>query len=209
MEETKTKQSKKSVKKTKIDYDAMEKHQKMIEFLDNILNNVELELKRSKIILAKLSKFDASNVNSLESDQETDIILNEDLQSYEEDNTQIVEWYFDWYFMFWADQKKYPVPMNYSSKTKLVPWDKLKLKILEDGKFVYKLIQPTERKHIKAKLSKTDDNKFIAITDEWNSYFLNQAAITFFKWKPWDELYIVINAKKEENFAAIEAIIKK
>ena len=59
-----------------------------------------------------------------------------------------------------TDQKKYPVPLNYSSKTKLVPGDILKLKILEDGKFVYKLIQPIERKHIRATLSKTDDNKF-------------------------------------------------
>ena len=40
--------------------------------------------------------------------------------------------------MIGADQKKYPVPMNYSSKTKLIPGDTLKLKVMPDGKFIYK-----------------------------------------------------------------------
>lgn len=85
----------------------------------------------------------------------------------------------------------------------------LKLKILEDGRFIYKLIQPVERKHVRAILSKTDDNKFVAITDDGKNYFLNQAAVTFFKGKAGDELYILINDKEEMGFAAIEAIIKK
>jgi hypothetical protein len=122
---------------------------------------------------------------------------------------QVVEWLFDGYFMVWSDQKKYPVPLNYASKTKLVPGDILKLKILTDGKFVYKLIRPVERKHVRAVLSKTDDNKFIAVTDDSKTYFLNQAAVTFFKWKASDELYIVTNADGSGSFAAIEAIIKK
>jgi hypothetical protein len=85
----------------------------------------------------------------------------------------------------------------------------LKLKILEDGKFIYKLIQPVERKHIKAVLSRTDDNRFVALSDDGKSYFLNQAAVTFFKGKPGDELYVLINDKEDMSFAAIEAIIKK
>jgi hypothetical protein len=38
---------------------------------------------------------------------------------------------------------------------------------------------------------------------------LNQAAVTFFKGKPWDELYVLANEKEDASFAAIEAIIKK
>jgi hypothetical protein len=34
---------------------------------------------------------------------------------------EVIEGLFDGYFMIGADQKKYPVPMNYSSKTKLIP----------------------------------------------------------------------------------------
>lgn len=108
----------------------------------------------------------------------------QDLSSYSEEGAEVIEGLFDGYFMVGVDQKKYPVPMNYSSKTKLVPGDKLKLKVMNDGKFIYKLIQPVDRKHLKAILSKTDDNKFTANTDDGKIYFLNQAAVSFFKGVP-------------------------
>ena len=111
--------------------------------------------------------------------------------------------------MVGADQKKYPVPMNYSSKSKLIPGDVMKLKILPDGKMLFKLIKPAERKHLRAILSKTDDNKFTANTDDGKIYFLNQAAVSFHAGTPGDELYIIVNDKDEGLFAAIEAIIKK
>jgi hypothetical protein len=129
--------------------------------------------------------------------------------SYSEEGVEVIEGVFDGYFMVGGDQKKYPVPMNYSSKTKLIPGDVLKLKVMLDGKFVYKLIKPADRKHLRAILSKTDENKFTANTDDGKIYFLNQAAVTFFKGAPGDELYIIVNEKDKGSFAAIEAIIKK
>ncbi len=189
----------------------MKKHQQMVHFVQNVLSEMESDIKRMHTILNQLVKFDPENPDSLESVEKEihETTGGIELKTYNEENAEVIEGKFDGYFMIGADQKKYPVPLNYSSKTKLVPWDLLKLKILEDGKFIYKLIQPIERKHIRAVLSKTDDNKFIALTDEGKSYFLNQAAVTFFKWKPWDELYILINDKEDMSFAAIEAIIKK
>jgi hypothetical protein len=47
------------------------------------------------------------------------------------------------------------------------------------------------------------------VTDDGQTFFLNQAAVTFFKGRPWDELYILTNEKDNGWFAAIEAIIKK
>lgn len=187
----------------------MLKHQQMVQFVQNLLENMEGEMKRIRLALNQLAKFDPENPESIEFKDVGQTIGVEELKSYSEENAEVVEGKFDGYFMIWSDQKKYPVPMNYSSKTKLVPWDFLKLKILEDGKFIYKLIQPVERKHIKAVLSKTEDNKFVAITDDGKNYFLNQAAVTFFKGKAGDELYILVNDKEEMWFAAIEAIIKK
>ena len=187
----------------------MEKHTQMVQFVKNTISGIETDLKRIKIILNKLSKFDPKDPESLNDKELEETIGATDLKSYKEDNVQVIEWKFDGYFMVWADQKKYPVPLNYSSKTKLVPWDILKLKILENGQFVYKLINPVERKHVRAILSMTDENKFTAITDDGKTYFLNQAAVTFFKWKPWDELFILINEKDGGSFAAIEAVIKK
>ncbi len=207
MTETKTKA--KAPKTTKDDL--MKKHAQMIQFVQNVLWEMENDFKRVKIVLNQLSKFDPENSDSLTStEKENDNVMwSDELKSYTEENAEVVEWKFDGYFMVWVDQKKYPVPLNYSSKTKLVPGDILKLKILDDGKFVYKLIQPIERKHIRAVLSKTDDNKFVAVTDDGKNYFLNQAAVSFFKGKPGDELYVLVNEKEDASFAAIEAIIKK
>jgi len=186
----------------------MKRHQQMVQFVQNTIENMENDIKRIKLTLNQLTKFDPENPESIEH-KETEKTTEEEQKTISEENAEIIEGKFDGYFMIGWDQKKYPVPMNYSSKTKLVPWDHLKLKILEDGKMIYKLIQPVERKHIRAVLSKTDDNKFVAITDDGKNYFLNQAAVTFFKGKAGDELYILINDKEEMGFAAIEAIIKK
>lgn len=209
-----TKASSKSVKPTlkkteSINLEAMEKYQQMINFLWNEVSSIEVRLKKIKIILDQLVNFDPKDVKSLISKEWNDMVSNTELSAYSEDGVEVIEWLFDGYFMVWADQKKYPVPMNYSSKTKLIPWDTLKLKVMPDGKFIYKLIKPADRKHLRAILSRTDDNKFTAVTDEGTVYFLNQAAVTFFKWTPGDELYIIINEKDKGSFAAIEAIIKK
>ena len=191
--------------------EAMQKYAQMLDFVKNLLMNTENELKRINVVIEQLSNFDPSNPESLTNIPQVDESFGwEDLSTYQdEENIQVVEWKFDGYFMVWANQKKYPVPLNYASKTKLVPWDTLKLKIMAEWKFVYKLIRPVERKHIKATLSKTDESKFVAMSEDGKVYFLNQAAVTFFKWKPWDELYIITNAEWTWWFAAIEAVIKK
>ena len=192
-----------------VDPEVMKKHQQMINFLRNEISNVEVELKKMKVILDQLVNFDPKDIKSLSAVDGQDSLGNQELSTYSEEWIEVIEGLFDWYFMIWADQKKYPVPMNYSSKTKLIPWDTLKLKVMPDGKFIYKLIKPADRKHLRAILSRTDDNKFTAVTEEGTVYFLNQAAVTFFKGTPGDELYIIINEKDKGSFAAIEAIVKK
>lgn len=205
-----SKTAKPTLKKTpSVDPEVVKKHQQMINFLRNEISSVEVELKKMKVILDQLVNFDPMDIKSLTSMEGDDPMWSQELTTYSEEGVEVIEWLFDWYFMVGADQKKYPVPMNYSSKTKLIPWDTLKLKVMPDWKFIYKLIKPADRKHLRAILSRTDDNKFTAVTEEGTVYFLNQAAVTFFKWTPWDELYIIINEKDGGSFAAIEAIIKK
>ena len=127
----------------------------------------------------------------------------------ENENIKVIEGTFDGNFMQGNDGKIYPVPMNYASKTKLVPGDMMKLRIMEDGKLVYKLIAQAPRKFVKAKLSKTDEGKFIALTEEGKTYALNQAAVTFFKGNVGNEMSIIVNASEEHPAAAIEALIDK
>src|SRR4030042_5020393 len=55
---------------------------------------------------------------------------------------KVIEGIFDGQYMIDKDGKKYPIPANYASKSKLVAGDVMKLTILSDGSFVYKQIGP-------------------------------------------------------------------
>ena len=99
----------------------VQKHQQMVQFIQNLLGNIENDMKRIKLALNQLAKFDPENPESLEHKDSEQTMGSEELKSYSEENAEVVEGKFDGYFMIGSDQKKYPVPMNYSSKTKLVP----------------------------------------------------------------------------------------
>lgn len=187
----------------------MKTHIQMIRFCIDTMQKLESDLKRVKFILNKLEKFNPEDEQSLAMDEELKPLHTDTTTSYEEWDIQIVEGIFDGYFMIGPEMKKYPVPMNYASKTKLVAGDKLKLKILEDGKFIYKLIHPVERKYLKGTLSLDDEGKSIVVADEGGVFFVNQAAVNFFKGNPWDKVYILANEKENYDYAAIEAIVKE
>ena len=153
--------------KTKTNEELMKNYQQLLQFAQNSLSNAEMQLKRVKLTLEQLQSFDPENPESLSSYlEEAKATMPEELKTYKDEDAEVVEGIFDGYYMVGADQKKYPVPMNYSSKSKLIPGDVMKLKILPEGRLVFKLIKPAERKHLKAILSKTDDNKFTANTED-------------------------------------------
>ena len=176
----------------------MKNEEKMIIAVLELLEKIEWDIKRIKNVIKNHKK---------QEDTETDNIkeVSEKLATYEEGEARIIEGLFDGIFMVWADGKKYPVPTNYSSKSKLISNDLLKLKIMPDWKLVYKLIWPAPRKYIRATVSKYDDWKFIAIWDDWKTYNLNPAATSFFKIKLGDELSIIVNAEWKWDYAAIES----
>ena len=97
----------------------MAKHQQMVQFVQNMLGNMENDMKRIRLTLNQLAKFDPENPESVEIKEEK--TGESEFKAYSEENAEVIEGKFDGYFMIGADQKKYPVPMNYSSKTKLVP----------------------------------------------------------------------------------------
>ena len=182
----------------------MAKQNNGLKSLEDLLAKIETDVKRAKLMIQQLSEWKGNLENaSIDMDK-----ISAQLETYTESwDTQVIEGVFDGYFMIWADKKKYPIPMNYSSKSKLIPWDVLKLRIMSDGKLIYKLTGQANRQYIKATLSKSDENKFTALTDEGKIYYLNQAAVTYYKWKIWDEIAIIANADGIGNFAAIEAVI--
>ena len=181
---------------------------KTVQALSLTIESIENDIKRVKNTLSTLWTL-KSNIGDIDA-----IIENSkqwlNISKSENTDENVVEWFFDGYFMVWDDLKKYPVPVNYSSKSKLIPWDRLKVTIKDNGELMYKLIVPAERKHIRAILSKDekDHSKFFAIATDNQTYSLNTAAVSFFKWLPWDEVYITINKDWKWWYAALEAVIK-
>ncbi len=123
-------------------------------------------------------------------------------------NGGVVEGVFDGSGMMGPDGRQYSIPFNYSSKSKLVEGDVLKLTITPRGSFVYKQINPIERIRVMAKLDQDIDGNFNAISGN-KKWKLLLASVTYFKGEPGDEVVILIPKKKESKWAAIENIIKK
>lgn len=119
----------------------------------------------------------------------------------------IIEGIFDGQNMIGPDKRAYPVPANYASKSKLVPGDILKLTIQADGTFLYKQIGPTERKTLIGKLG-FNDNQYKVVADG-KIYKVLLASVTYFHAEAGDKITIVVPAKKESEWAAIENLLPK
>lgn len=120
----------------------------------------------------------------------------------------VIEGMFDGENMISADEKKYLVPANYASKSKLLPGDILKLTILPDGSYVFKQIGPTERKKIVGELSEVADGKYV-VNSEGEQYRVLLASVTYFKAEPGDKLTIIVPEKKNSEWAAVENLFEK
>jgi len=119
----------------------------------------------------------------------------------------IVEGIFDGEEMIDSSGKKYPIPQNYASKSKLVAGDKLKLTVVPDGTFIFKQIGPVNRKRIVGKLTESGGNyKVIA---GGKKYHCLKASVTYFRVNPGDEVTIIVPKVGECDWAAIENCLSK
>ena len=120
---------------------------------------------------------------------------------------KVVEGVFNGEAMVGPDGQTYPVPANYASKSKLLEGDTLKLTIAEDGSFLYKQIQPIDRRNAIGTLALTDGN--YTISAEGKSYKVLTASVTFYKAEPGDQVTIVIPKDHDATWAVLENVIKK
>lgn len=120
---------------------------------------------------------------------------------------KIIEGVFDGQNMIGPDNKQYPVPANYSSKSKLVEGDVLKLTIVDDGSFIYKQIGPVERRKIIGVLMQDEIGDYKVI-GEGKTYRVLLASLTYFKAESGDEVTIVVPKDGESQWAAVENVIK-
>ena len=180
-----------------------------INTLMDLIEHMESDLKKIKALASKLQT--GKRPTRTTSTYVPEILLDKGggpLAVEDSDNSKVVEGIFDGYFMIGTDSKKYPVPMNYSSKSKLIQWDHLKLRIMSDGALKYKVVKPADRKFVKATLVKHDDGRFQAIDETKKLYNLNQAAVTFFSGQAGDELSLIVPLDTNADYATIEVVVK-
>ena len=171
-----------------------------IALAKEMLATAESNIRSAKKILTELAGGKSDSTEKLSK-------AAQELSAEEEGEQQIIEGVFDGQNMIGPNQKTYPVPANYASKSKLVPGDVLKLTIKEDGGFLYKQIGPTERKSVKGVLTYEEGQyKVIAEGDTYNVLL---ASVTYFKAEVGDEITLVIPDHGESEWGAIENVIPK
>lgn len=119
----------------------------------------------------------------------------------------VIEGIFDGQYMIDKEGKRYPIPANYASKSKLVAGDVMKLTILSDGSFVYKQIGPIARKKVIGTLvNENDEYKVVAAG---KPYKVLMASVTYFKLNPGDDVTVLIPETSDSEWAAVESAIIK
>lgn len=164
-----------------------------------MINNLEeKDIKKIKNVLTQLE----ANICELKKIISDDTIGNLCFDIDTKSAKEYVEGEFDGRFMITKDNKKYLVPENYASKSKLVAGDTLKLVITSNGTHVFKQISPVDRKKIKGIFFATE-GQFYVKTKE-GDFRLLKAPVTYFKVKEGDEVTIIIPALKKSKWAALD-----
>lgn len=175
---------------------------KKVKELESLVYNLELELKKTKLILGELSGRSVSQAVNYS------LKAAEVGKENEDDGSLIIEGVFDGQVMIGPDGKKYSVPANYASKSKLVEGDILKLTIVPDGSFIFKQISPVPRARLVGHLVKDKElNEFVVLAGD-KVYRILFASITYFKGEEGDEVVILVPKDNDSNWAAVENIIQ-
>lgn len=174
-----------------------------IHELEDFIQRQELELKKMKIVLEELKGKTSS--------QAVDYVIkaSEVGTERESDEGVIIEGVFDGQNMIGPDGKKYSVPANYASKSKLVEGDILKLTIDRQGNFIYKQIGPIERKRLIGTLVRDRDKGEYVVLAGDKLFKTLTASITYYKGEEGDEVVILVPKEADSTWAAVENIIKK
>jgi len=177
----------------------MDKDKKIIE-LKNLVEAAEISLQQARKILVDLCGSEEEKMLVNQAKQKGNIS--------QEEEGQVIEGIFDGQNMVGPDGKKYSVPANYASKSKLVEGDQLKLTITDDGSFLYKQINLLDRDRIIGDLIMDDTEGEYKVLANNKSYKVLNASITYFKGEPGNKVTLLVPAGRESTWAAIENIFK-
>jgi len=163
------------------------------------LESAEKSISSAKKMLARLAS-GAMLDDSLTAEEKAEgLAMDED--------ARVVEGVFDGESMIGPDKRKYPVPANYASKSKLVDGDILKLTINQDGSFIYKQIGPVDRKRVVGILEKEPSGSF-HVQSESVKYKILLASVTYFQAQEGDEITLVVPKDGKSIWGAVENVLR-
>lgn len=172
-----------------------------IDELKEAIAKIELELNKTKALFQELG---GNTENSSAMDAKARDLGSETINGQD----KVIEGVFDGQQMIGPDGKRYSIPANYCSKSKLVEGDILKLIIKPDGSFVYKQIGPIERKRVKGILVKEPISGDFKIKVNGHEYKVLKASVTYFKGQENDQVIALVPQDGEAIWAAVENIIR-
>lgn len=120
----------------------------------------------------------------------------------------VIEGVFDGEKMVGPDGKTYAVPVNYASKSRLVEGDTLKLIITDTGTFIYKQINPVERRRLVGALDEGENGEYYVIADD-RRWRVLPASITYYKGEIGDEVVILVPKTGLSRWGAVENVVKR
>jgi len=121
--------------------------------------------------------------------------------------SNIIEGLFDGEKMVGQDGKIYDVPVNYASKSRLVEGDLLKLIITDAGTFIFKQINPIERRRVVGVLEESETGEYYVLADDRRWRVLD-ASVSYFKGEVGDEVVVIVPKNGSAKWGAVENIIK-
>lgn len=170
--------------------------------LREVLRRIQVDVERALKLLTNADTLKTPNVSKPE------VALTHHEKPSPSGET-VIEGLFDGQEMIGPDKKRYPVPPNYASKSKLVEGDGLKLTISPSGSFLYKQIHPIERERKMGTLELDPTTRLYTVKCDERSLKVLTASVTYFKGVPGDEVVILVPKSGEPIWAAVEHIIKK
>lgn len=122
---------------------------------------------------------------------------------------KVVEGVFDGENMVGSDGRKYSVPPNYASKSKLVEGDLMKLTIKPSGAFLFKQIGPIDRERKVGQLAHDPDSGEYGALIGSKLYRILKASVSYYKGVIGDEVILFVPKNNPSKWAAVDNIIKR
>lgn len=122
---------------------------------------------------------------------------------------RVIDGVFDGEHMIGEDGRKYLVPPNYASKSKLVEGDLLRLNISDSGKFIFKQKGPIERQRLMGALIMDEMSSDWKVIADNQAFRVLAAAVSFHRGSVGDDAVILVPKDTPSRWAALENVVKK